>query len=73
MEWLRTIDLAEYAPNLRGSGVHGAVMVSFHASSLYLVEVISLVSNKHVSFVPSVLTGNKLSNLTGQRIFNKRS
>jgi len=27
MEWLRTIDLAEYAPNLRGSGVHGAVMV----------------------------------------------
>jgi len=28
MEWLRTIDLSEYAPNLRGSGVHGALMVS---------------------------------------------
>lgn len=28
MEWLRLIDLAEYAPNLRGSGVHGAVMVN---------------------------------------------
>nr|XP_018667295.1 liprin-beta-1-like isoform X2 [Ciona intestinalis] len=27
MEWLRCVDLAEYAPNLRGSGVHGAVMV----------------------------------------------
>jgi len=28
MEWLRSADLAEYAPNLRGSGVHGAVLVS---------------------------------------------
>ena len=27
MEWLRSVDLAEYAPNLRGSGVHGALMV----------------------------------------------
>lgn len=27
MEWLRSIDLSEYAPNLRGSGVHGALMV----------------------------------------------
>ncbi|XP_071453153.1 liprin-beta-2 [Hetaerina americana] len=27
MEWLRAVDLAEYAPNLRGSGVHGALMV----------------------------------------------
>ncbi|KAJ8299004.1 hypothetical protein KUTeg_023064 [Tegillarca granosa] len=26
MEWLRTIDLSEYAPNLRGSGVHGSLM-----------------------------------------------
>lgn len=28
MEWLRSVDLAEYAPNLRGSGVHGGLMVS---------------------------------------------
>lgn len=28
MEWLRTVDLSEYAPNLRGSGVHGALIVS---------------------------------------------
>lgn len=29
MEWLRSVDLSEYAPNLRGSGVHGAFMVRF--------------------------------------------
>ena len=27
MEWLRSVDLSEYAPNLRGSGVHGSLMV----------------------------------------------
>lgn len=27
MEWLRVVNLAEYAPNLRGAGVHGALMV----------------------------------------------
>ncbi|XP_046672615.1 liprin-beta-1-like isoform X4 [Homalodisca vitripennis] len=27
MDWLRAVDLAEYAPNLRGSGVHGGLMV----------------------------------------------
>lgn len=27
MEWLRSIDLSEYAPNLRGSGVHGGLLV----------------------------------------------
>ncbi|EDV97159.1 GH14825 [Drosophila grimshawi] len=27
MEWLKTIDLSEYAPNLRGAGVHGALMI----------------------------------------------
>lgn len=27
MEWLRSVDLAEYAPNLRGSGVHGGLIV----------------------------------------------
>ncbi|XP_055378879.1 liprin-beta-2 [Condylostylus longicornis] len=26
MEWLRGVDLSEYAPNLRGAGVHGALM-----------------------------------------------
>ncbi len=27
MEWLKQVDLSEYAPNLRGSGVHGALLV----------------------------------------------
>uniref|UniRef100_A0A3B3U1Z4 PPFIA binding protein 2a n=1 Tax=Poecilia latipinna TaxID=48699 RepID=A0A3B3U1Z4_9TELE len=27
MEWLRAVDLAEYAPNLRGSGVHGGLII----------------------------------------------
>ncbi|XP_063699034.1 liprin-beta-1 [Culicoides brevitarsis] len=26
-DWLRVVDLAEYAPNLRGAGVHGALMM----------------------------------------------
>jgi len=36
-EWLRLVDLAEYAPNLRGSGVHGSLMIlepRFTAESL---------------------------------------
>ena len=27
MEWLRHVDLSEYAPNLRGSGVHGGLII----------------------------------------------
>ncbi|XP_015930223.2 liprin-beta-2 [Parasteatoda tepidariorum] len=30
MEWLRNVDLSEYAPNLRGSGVHGGLMMYEH-------------------------------------------
>ncbi|CAL9682804.1 unnamed protein product [Knipowitschia caucasica] len=40
MEWLRSVDLAEYAPNLRGSGVHGGLMVlepRFNIESLALL------------------------------------
>ena len=28
MEWLRSANLAEYAPNLRGSGVHGSLLIN---------------------------------------------
>lgn len=35
MEWLRTVDLSEYAPNLRGSGVHGALIVSYNLLKIY--------------------------------------
>ncbi|CAL8404132.1 unnamed protein product [Boreogadus saida] len=40
MEWLRAVDLAEYAPNLRGSGVHGGLVIlepRFSAETLALL------------------------------------
>ena len=47
MEWLRSIDLSEYAPNLRGSGVHGGLMV-FEArfNSTVLADILSIPSTK---------------------------
>ena len=47
MEWLRSIDLSEYAPNLRGSGVHGALMClepRFTADTL--ADLLHIASNK---------------------------
>ena len=49
MEWLRSVDLAEYAPNLRGSGVHGGLMVKlcFHLKlTPYHFVSISLMSGR---------------------------
>ncbi|XP_013767866.1 liprin-beta-2b isoform X4 [Pundamilia nyererei] len=40
MEWLRSVDLAEYAPNLRGSGVHGGLVMlepRFNSDSLAML------------------------------------
>ncbi|XP_066556558.1 liprin-beta-2b isoform X4 [Amia ocellicauda] len=40
MEWLRSVDLAEYAPNLRGSGVHGGLIIlepRFNSDSLAML------------------------------------
>ncbi|KAG8012261.1 Liprin-beta-1, partial [Nibea albiflora] len=37
MEWLRSVDLAEYAPNLRGSGVHGGLMPRFNVETMALL------------------------------------
>ncbi|XP_056281467.1 liprin-beta-1 isoform X2 [Pseudoliparis swirei] len=42
MEWLRSVDLAEYAPNLRGSGVHGGLMV---LEPHFNVEALALLLN----------------------------
>lgn len=39
MEWLRSVDLAEYAPNLRGSGVHGGLMVQTLLITAFTVSV----------------------------------
>lgn len=40
MEWLRSVDLAEYAPNLRGSGVHGGLIVSNAYTHMLTVTLI---------------------------------
>ncbi|XP_061770107.1 liprin-beta-1-like isoform X2 [Nerophis ophidion] len=42
MEWLRSADLAEYAPNLRGSGVHGGLLV---LEPRFTVEAMALLLN----------------------------
>ncbi|XP_057712294.1 liprin-beta-1-like isoform X2 [Corythoichthys intestinalis] len=42
MEWLRSVDLAEYAPNLRGSGVHGGLMV---LEPRFTVDALALLLN----------------------------
>jgi hypothetical protein len=47
MEWLRLVDLAEYAPNLRGAGVHGGLMmfeVKFTAE--LLADLLSIPASK---------------------------
>ncbi|XP_043823815.1 liprin-beta-1 isoform X5 [Dromiciops gliroides] len=47
MEWLRSVDLAEYAPNLRGSGVHGGLMVlepRFNVETM--AQLLNIPSNK---------------------------
>lgn len=47
MEWLRMVDLAEYAPNLRGSGVHGSLIiheVKFNAD--LLADLLSIPGSK---------------------------
>jgi hypothetical protein len=47
MEWLRSIDLSEYAPNLRGSGVHGGLMVfEPRFNSTVLADILSIPSSK---------------------------
>jgi hypothetical protein len=47
MEWLRSIDLSEYAPNLRGSGVHGGLMTYENRfNSTVLADILSIPSTK---------------------------
>ncbi|KAF2356193.1 Sterile alpha motif domain [Trinorchestia longiramus] len=47
MEWLRTVDLSEYAPNLRGSGVHGALLVyEVRFNSEVLAALLSIPASK---------------------------
>merc|ERR1712004_662870 len=47
MEWLRHVDLSEYAPNLRGSGVHGALLVmEKRFTAELLASLLSIPSSK---------------------------
>ena len=47
MEWLKQVDLAEYAPNLRGSGVHGALMMNERRfNDELLADLLAIPSNK---------------------------
>lgn len=58
MEWLRHVDLSEYAPNLRGSGVHGALLVleTRYATSSLLTSLISLTSRFTADLLASLLS-----------------
>ncbi|CAD5121452.1 DgyrCDS9961 [Dimorphilus gyrociliatus] len=47
MDWLRSIDLSEYTANLRGSGVHGALMVlEPRFTSEQLASILSIPQSK---------------------------
>ena len=69
MEWLRSIDLSEYAPNLRGSGVHGALILYENAFNADLfATLLSIPSNKtllrrHISSKFKQLIGDQLSKM----------
>lgn len=69
MEWLRSIDLSEYAPNLRGSGVHGGLMV-FEArfNATVLADILSIPASKtllrrHLTALFLDLIGSQMAKL----------
>lgn len=70
MEWLRMVDLAEYAPNLRGSGVHGSLIVNevkFNAE--LLADLLSIPTSKSLlrrhlqTHFKVIITRNNLTTL----------
>ncbi|XP_054154536.1 liprin-beta-2-like isoform X3 [Oppia nitens] len=66
MEWLRSIDLSEFAPNLRGSGVHGGLIVYELAFNADLFATLLSIPNsktllrRHISIKFKQLVGNDL-------------
>ena len=66
MEWLRQVDLAEYAPNLRGAGVHGGLLVcepKFNAELLAALLAISsskTLLRRHLSIHFADLVGREV-------------
>ncbi|KAM9753188.1 liprin-beta-1b isoform 3-T3 [Menidia menidia] len=76
MEWLRSVDLAEYAPNLRGSGVHGGLMV---LEPRFNVETMALLLNippnktllrRHLATHFSLLNGSEAQHLKQECLEN---
>ncbi|XP_014893590.1 liprin-beta-1b isoform X7 [Poecilia latipinna] len=76
MEWLRSVDLAEYAPNLRGSGVHGGLMV---LEPRFNVETMALLLNippnktllrRHLATHFSLLIGSEAQQLKQECLEN---
>lgn len=76
MEWLRSVDLAEYAPNLRGSGVHGGLMV---LEPRFNVETMALLLNippnktllrRHLATHFTLLIGSEAQNLKQECLEN---
>lgn len=76
MEWLRSVDLAEYAPNLRGSGVHGGLMV---LEPRFNVETMALLLNippnktllrRHLATHFHLLIGSEAQNLKQEYLEN---
>ncbi|XP_057708640.1 liprin-beta-2 isoform X3 [Corythoichthys intestinalis] len=65
MEWLRAVDLAEYAPNLRGSGVHGGLIIlepRFSSETLALLLNIppqKTLLRRHLATAFSTLVGSQ--------------
>uniref|UniRef100_H3D8H7 PPFIA binding protein 2a n=1 Tax=Tetraodon nigroviridis TaxID=99883 RepID=H3D8H7_TETNG len=63
MEWLRSVDLAEFAPNLRGSGVHGGLIIlepRFNSETLALLLSIppqKTLLRRHLATAFSALVG----------------
>ena len=66
MEWLRSIDLSEYTPNLRGSGVHGALMIyeplfdSDLLATLLSIPVTKTLLRRHLTTYFNKLIGKNL-------------
>ncbi|XP_003744434.1 liprin-beta-2 [Galendromus occidentalis] len=70
MQWLRDIDLSEYAPNLRGSGIHGALLV--YEDSLgenLLAELLNIGTSK--TLLRKHLT-QQLKSLLGDAIIQRK-
>ncbi|XP_035484936.1 liprin-beta-2 isoform X2 [Scophthalmus maximus] len=65
MEWLRAVDLAEFAPNLRGSGVHGGLIIlepRFSSETLALLLNIppqKTLLRRHLATAFSALVGTQ--------------